>query len=77
MKRCRLKRCNFQIRSKMNKENKTSDKQTRFWSVVEKRGQIYHEVKSYKRKQDAVNLLIKLKSESLIDYQLVSISNGC
>jgi hypothetical protein len=49
----------------------------RFWSVVEKRGQVYHEVRSYKRKQDAVNLLIKLKSESLTDYQLVSILNGC
>lgn len=27
MKRCRLKRYNFQIRNKMSKENKTSDKQ--------------------------------------------------
>jgi hypothetical protein len=27
MKRCRLKRSNFQIRNKMNKENQTSDKQ--------------------------------------------------
>ena len=27
MKRCRLKRNNFQIRNKMIKENKTSDKQ--------------------------------------------------
>ena len=54
-----------------------ADVSTRFWSVVEKRGQVYHEVKSYKRKQDAVNLLIKLKSESLTDYQLVSVSNGC
>ena len=26
MKRCRLKRYNFQIRNKMSKENKTSDK---------------------------------------------------
>lgn len=88
MERCRLKRYNFQIKTKMNKENKILDKQqngndfiadvsTRFWSVVEKRGQVYHEVKSYKRKQDAVTLLIKLKSESLTDYQLVSISNGC
>lgn len=50
---------------------------TRFWSVVEKKGQVYHEVKSYKRKQDAVNLLVKLKSKSLTDYQLVSILNGC
>ena len=49
---------------------------TRFWSVVEKRGQVYHEVKRYKRKQDAIKLLIKLKSESLTDYQLVSILNG-
>lgn len=54
-----------------------ADVSTRFWSVVEKRGQVYHEVKSYKRKQNAVNLLIKLKRESLTDYQLVSISNGC
>lgn len=54
-----------------------ADVSTRFWTVVEKRGKVYHEVKSYKRKQDAVSLLIKLKSESLIDYQLVSISNGC
>jgi len=27
MKRCRLKRSNFQIKNKMNKENKNSDKQ--------------------------------------------------
>ena len=27
MKRCRLKRCNFQIKNDMSKENKTSDKQ--------------------------------------------------
>lgn len=27
MKRCRLKRYNFQIKTKMSKENKTSDKQ--------------------------------------------------
>jgi len=27
MKRCRLKRYNFQIRNNMNKENETSDKQ--------------------------------------------------
>lgn len=27
MKRCRLKRYNFQIKNKMSKENKTSDKQ--------------------------------------------------
>jgi hypothetical protein len=27
MKRCRLKRSNFQIKNKMSKENKTSDKQ--------------------------------------------------
>ena len=27
MKRCRLKRYNFQIKNKMNKENKTLDKQ--------------------------------------------------
>jgi hypothetical protein len=26
MKRCRLKRCNFQIKNDMNKENETSDK---------------------------------------------------
>ena len=27
MKRCRLKRCNFQIKNDMSKEKKTSDKQ--------------------------------------------------
>tara|TARA_R110000868_G_scaffold133492_1_gene345111 strand:+ start:217 stop:426 length:210 start_codon:yes stop_codon:yes gene_type:complete len=27
MKRCRLKRLNFQIKTKMSKENKTSDKE--------------------------------------------------
>ena len=52
------------------------DVKPRFWSVVEKRGQVFHEVKSYKRKKDAINLLIKLKSKSLTDYNLVSILIG-
>ena len=53
-----------------------ADVKTRFWSVVEKRGQVFHEVKSYKRKKEAINLLIKLKSKSLTDYNLVSILIG-
>jgi hypothetical protein len=33
MKRCRLKRYNFQIKNKMNKENKTLDKHEHGYSL--------------------------------------------
>ena len=47
----------------------------RIWHVVELRGQIYHTIKKYKRKQDAQMLLIKEKKRG-INVHLVSDNYG-
>lgn len=61
----------------MKEEKNTTNKvNANFWVVIEKRGQVFHNIKWYKRKSDAVNLLIKLRLKSLTEFHLVSISNA-
>ena len=42
------------------KMNNMSDKSKHIWVIVEKKGFIYHEIKRYKNKQNAVMYLAKL-----------------
>lgn len=52
MKRCRLKRYNFQIRNKMSKENKTSDK-------AQKSNDFIADVSGSFTKDEVINILQK------------------
>lgn len=70
MKRCRLKRLNFQIKTKMNKENKTSDEQQNgndFIADVSTRLFKYIEIKSYNDGGVVKRLDVSRKTDRSID----------
>ena len=44
-----------------HKTKKMSDKSKHIWAIVEKKGLIYHEIKRYKNKHNAVMYMAKLR----------------
>ena len=51
---------NTEIIEQQQTKTKMSDKSKHIWVIVEKKGFIYHEIKRYKNKQNAVMYLAKL-----------------
>ena len=65
-----------QLKVKQKKSQLTNTK-TKYWIVVLKLGGVYHGIKTYKRKSDAVNLLLKLElNKPLEKFELV-LQNSC
>lgn len=45
------------------------------WVVAQKRGSVYHEIKRYKQKNNAIDFRLKQESKSLLKYELILIKN--